>query len=86
MLGYQKLFTKEQPETINLYKAFKEALAEKKIAEEYMAICEADYYDSAQRDFEAKESRMMAIWREIRRGKVENWQNTRWTDERHFPH
>jgi hypothetical protein len=58
---------KEEP--INLYLQFKIALEEKNIAENYMNICDADYYDSAQRDFEAKESRMMAIWREIRRSK-----------------
>lgn len=66
MLKWLKRSTQEQP-SLDLYKAFAEALNEKNIAEQYMEMCEADYYDAAQRDFEAKQSRMMAIWREIRR-------------------
>jgi len=62
----------EPKEQIDLYKEFNNALAEKKIAEEYMNICEPDYYDSAVRNFEQKEGRMMAIWNEIRRLKHED--------------
>lgn len=62
-------FQERKEDPINLHLQFKIALEEKNIAEDYMNMCDADYYDAAQRDFESKQSRMMAIWREIRRAK-----------------